>query len=67
MLQLHDSDIDLNIDFDLSFVSNQTSNIFYLKILYALFLAFDLLYTNSNITFYKLVLAFSRKKILYIL
>ena len=40
--QLHDPDIDPNIDLNYFFAFNQTSNIFYSKILHALFSAFDL-------------------------
>ena len=50
-----------------SFAFNQTSNIFYLKILYALFSAFDFLYINLDITSYISVLALSGKKVLYVL
>ena len=76
MLKLYDSnsilllrnfDIDTNINLDLSFASNQTSNIFYFKILYALVSAFDFLYINSDIIFYTLALAFFPEKVLRIL
>ena len=67
MSQLRNLNIDSNIDLDLSFAFNQTFNIFYPKILYASFLAFNLPYTNLNITFYILTLAFFGKKALYVL
>ena len=58
---------DLNIDLDSSFASNQTSNIFYLKILHTLLSASDLLYINSDITSHTSALALSREKVLRVL
>ena len=49
------------------FVFNRIFNIFYPKILYALFSAFDLLCINSDITFNSLALAFFWEKILCVL
>ena len=56
-----------NIDYDLSFASNQTSNIFYPKILYALLLAFDLPCTDSDITSYTFTLVLFGEEVLHVL
>ena len=66
VLRSRDPNINLNINFDSFFAFNQTSNIFHSKILYTLFSTFDFLYTDLNITFYISILAFSKKKILYV-
>ena len=58
---------DLNIDLDLSFTYNQISNIFYFKILHALFLAFDIFYTNLDITSYTSALALSKEEVFCVL
>ena len=57
---------DPNIDLDSSFASNQTFNIFH-PILHASLLAFNIPYTDLDITSYILVLALSRVEVLYIL
>ena len=62
-----DLDIDLDIDLNSCFASNQISNIFYLKILYASFLASHFPYINLDIIFYISVLAFFRKEVLPII
>ena len=49
------------------FASNQTSNIFYPKILHASFSVFNLPYTNFNTTSHILALALSVAKVLYVL
>ena len=49
------------------FVFNQTSNIFYSKILHISFSASGLLYINSDITFYISALVLSKKKVLQVL
>ena len=67
MLRSYDADIDFDINLESSFASNRTSNIFHPKILYTLFLVFDLFCTNSDIIFYILALAISREEILYVL
>ena len=67
MLQLRNFNINPNINLDLSFASNQTSNIFYSKILHASFSTFDLPCINLNITSYTLALALSREKVLHVL
>ena len=55
-----------NIDFDLSFPSNQTSNNFHL-ILHALLSAFNLLCTDLDIISYTSALALSKAKVLHVL
>ena len=57
MLQLQNFDIYFNINLNLSFALNQSSNIFYLKILNASFSTSDLPYINFDITFYISTLA----------
>ena len=64
MLWSYNFNIDPNINLDSSFASNQTSNIFHPKILYASFSAFGLPCTDVDITFYILTLTFFRKKVL---
>ena len=54
-------------DIESSFASNQTSKIFYSKILYASLSASDLPRTNSDITSYTSVLALSGEEILRVL
>ena len=56
-----------NLNIKFFFASNQIFDIFYPKILHALFLAFDFSYTDSDIIFYILVLAIFREKILFVL
>ena len=51
-------------DIKSSFASNRTSNIFHPKILHASFSAFDLPYTDSDITSYTSALALPGKKVL---
>ena len=51
-----------DINFNSSFTFNQTSNNLYLKILYASFSASNISYTNSDMIFYTLALAFLEKK-----
>ena len=58
---------DPNINLDLSFAFNQTSDIFHLKILYASLSASDLLHTDSDITSYTPALALSREEVLRVL
>ena len=67
MLQSRDFDIDLNINLNLSFAFNQISNIFYPKILYALYSAYNLLYIDLDITFYTSTLVLLEKEILFVL
>ena len=67
MLLLRNPNINFNINLDSSFASNQTFNIFNLKIFYALFLTSNLLYINLNITSYISALALSRKEVLRVL
>ena len=67
MLQSRDPNIDCNINFDLSFAFNQTSNIFFSKILHASFSTSNLPCTNSDIIFYTSALALSDNKVLCIL
>ena len=56
-----------NIDLDLSFAFNQTSNIFYFKILYASFSVSGFSYINLDIPSHTSALAFSRVEVLQIL
>ena len=58
---------DFDIDLNLSFASNRTSDIFHPKILHVLLSAFDHPRTDLDITSHTSALAFSRGKVLYVL
>ena len=58
---------DPDIDLDLSFAFNQTSDIFYFKILHASLSAFNLPRTDSDITSHTPTLDLSRKEVLRVL
>ena len=58
---------DYNIDLDLSFTSNRTSDIFYLKILHALLSASDLPCIDLDITSQISTLAFFWEEVLHVL